>query len=100
MSPASSLTAKGFTTVVDLNLNGTFNMCKAAFDGYMGENGGSIVNIVADCRNGFPRMVHTVWTRSFSMSLDIEREEGRTAPNESNRCCHDIREQLDRVSLT
>jgi hypothetical protein len=54
------LSSKGFATVVDLNLNGTFNMCKAAFDGYMGEHGGRIVNIVAECRNGFPRMVHTV----------------------------------------
>ncbi|KAF9334414.1 hypothetical protein BGZ91_010873, partial [Linnemannia elongata] len=42
MSPASQLTSKGFSTVVDLNLNGTFNMCKAAFDGYMGEHGGQI----------------------------------------------------------
>ncbi len=60
MSPASMLSSKGFATVVDLNLNGTFNMCKAAFEGYMGEHGGRIVNIVAECRNGFPRMVHTV----------------------------------------
>lgn len=67
MSPASMLSTKGFATVVDLNLNGTFNMCKAAFDGYMGEHGGSIVNIVAECRNGFPRMVHTV--RFISMTL-------------------------------
>lgn len=60
MSPASQLTSKGFSTVVDLNLNGTFNMCKAAFDGYMGENGGQIVTIVAETRNGIPRAMHTV----------------------------------------
>jgi NAD(P)-dependent dehydrogenase (short-subunit alcohol dehydrogenase family) len=60
MSPASQLTSKGFSTVVDLNLNGTFNMCKAAFDGYMGEHGGQIVTIVAETRNGIPRAMHTV----------------------------------------
>lgn len=54
------LTSKGFATVVDLNLNGTFNMCKAAFDGYMGEHGGRIVTIVAETRNGLPRAMHTV----------------------------------------
>lgn len=69
MSPASSLTSKGFATVVDLNLNGTFNMCKAAFEGYMGEHGGNIVNIVADCRNGFPRMVHTGAARSGIINM-------------------------------
>ena len=60
MSPASMLTSKGFATVIDLNLNGTFNMCKAAFDGYMGEHGGRIVNIVAETRNGIPHAMHTV----------------------------------------
>ncbi|KAG0202335.1 hypothetical protein BGX33_009775 [Mortierella sp. NVP41] len=59
MSPASQLTSKGFSTVVDLNLNGTFNMCKAAFDGYMREHGGRIVTIVAETRNGIPRAMHT-----------------------------------------
>lgn len=60
MSPASMLTSRGFATVVDLNVNGTFNMCKAAFDGYMGEHGGRIVNIVAEVRNGIPKAMHTV----------------------------------------
>ncbi|KAG0293573.1 hypothetical protein BGZ98_002115 [Dissophora globulifera] len=69
LSPASSLAPKGFATVVDLNLNGTFNMCKAAFDGYMGEHGGNIVNIVAECRNGFPRMVHTGAARAGIINM-------------------------------
>jgi hypothetical protein len=55
MSPASMLTSKGFATVVDLDLNGTL-----AFDGYMGEHGGRIVNIVAETRNGIPHAMHTV----------------------------------------
>ncbi|KAF8975412.1 hypothetical protein BGZ46_009143 [Entomortierella lignicola] len=69
MSPASMLTSRGFATVVDLNLNGTFNMCKAAFDGYMGEHGGRIVNIVADTRNGIPRAMHTGAARAGIINM-------------------------------
>ena len=69
MSPASMLTSNGFATVVDLNLNGTFNMCKAAFDGYMGEHGGKIVNIVAETRNGIPRAMHTGAARAGIINM-------------------------------
>ncbi|KAF9338515.1 hypothetical protein BGZ91_008644 [Linnemannia elongata] len=68
-SPASKMSPKGFATVVDLNLMGTFYLCKAAFEGYMGEHGGSIVNIVAECRNGFPGMVHTGAARSGIINM-------------------------------
>ncbi|KAF9022986.1 hypothetical protein BGZ52_000227 [Haplosporangium bisporale] len=69
MSPASMLTSKGFATVVDLNLNGTFNMCKAAFDSYMGEHGGRIVTIVAETRNGLPRAMHTGAARAGIINM-------------------------------
>ncbi|KAF9432700.1 hypothetical protein BGZ76_010440 [Entomortierella beljakovae] len=69
MSPASMLSSKGFATVVDLNLNGTFNMCKAAFDEYMGEHGGSIVNIVAAVRNGIPGAMHTGAARAGIINM-------------------------------
>ncbi|KAK3831548.1 MAG: hypothetical protein J3R72DRAFT_454789 [Linnemannia gamsii] len=69
MSPASQLTSKGFSTVVDLNLNGTFNMCKAAFDGYMSEHGGRIVTIVAETRNGIPRAMHTGAARAGIINM-------------------------------
>ncbi|KAG0274567.1 hypothetical protein BGZ95_009654 [Linnemannia exigua] len=68
-SPASKMSPKGFATVVDLNLMGTFYLCKAAFEGYMGEYGGSIVNIVAECRNGFPGMVHTGAARAGIINM-------------------------------
>ncbi|KAF9366276.1 hypothetical protein BGX34_004727 [Mortierella sp. NVP85] len=68
-APASKISPKGFATVVDLNLMGTFHLCKAAFDGYMGEHGGRIVNIVAECRNGFPGMVHTGAARSGIINI-------------------------------
>lgn len=37
----------GFKTIIDIDLNGTFNMTKAAFEAYMKDHGGSIVNITA-----------------------------------------------------
>ncbi|KAF9929119.1 hypothetical protein FBU30_001848 [Linnemannia zychae] len=68
-SPASKMTAKGFATVVGLNLMGTFYLCKAAFDEYMGEHGGAIVNIVAENRNGLPGMVHTGAARAGIINM-------------------------------
>ena len=40
--------------MIDTNLNGTFICSREAFNSWMGENGGVIVNIVADFWNGFP----------------------------------------------
>ncbi|KAF9336400.1 hypothetical protein BG006_008807 [Podila minutissima] len=60
---------KGFATLVDLNLNGTFNMCKAAFDGYMGEYGGRTVTIVAETWNGLPRAMHTGAARAGIINM-------------------------------
>jgi 2,4-dienoyl-CoA reductase [(3E)-enoyl-CoA-producing], peroxisomal len=37
----------GFKTIIDIDLNGTFNMSKAVFEAYMKDNGGAIVNITA-----------------------------------------------------
>ncbi|KAF9424649.1 hypothetical protein BGZ76_003488, partial [Entomortierella beljakovae] len=68
-SPTSKMSPKGFATVVELNLMGTFYLCKAAYDGYMRDHGGSIVNIVAECRNGFPGMVHTGAARSGIINM-------------------------------
>ncbi|KAF9928895.1 hypothetical protein FBU30_002037 [Linnemannia zychae] len=69
LTPASQLNSKGFSTVVDLNLNGTFNMCKAAFDGYMGEHGGRIVTIVADVKNGTAKAMHTGAARAGIINM-------------------------------
>ena len=47
--PASleQLSPNGFKTVVDIDLNGTFNMTKAAFEHFFKSAGGNIVNISA-----------------------------------------------------
>jgi NAD(P)-dependent dehydrogenase (short-subunit alcohol dehydrogenase family) len=46
LSPAASLSANGFRTVIDIDLCGTFNACRAAFQ-HLSKEGGSIVSITA-----------------------------------------------------
>ena len=41
--PAEELSSNGFQSVVQTNLAGTFHVCRAAFDHYMRDHGGSIV---------------------------------------------------------
>ena len=46
LAPAASLSANGFRAVIDIDLCGTFNACRAAFQ-HLSKNGGSIVSITA-----------------------------------------------------
>ncbi|WP_146648266.1 SDR family oxidoreductase [Labilithrix luteola] len=46
LAPAASLSANGFRSVVDIDLCGTFNACRAAF-AHLAKQGGSIVSITA-----------------------------------------------------
>lgn len=46
LAPAAALSANGFRTVIDIDLCGTFNACRAAF-AHMSTRGGAIVNITA-----------------------------------------------------
>jgi NAD(P)-dependent dehydrogenase (short-subunit alcohol dehydrogenase family) len=50
LSPAASLSANGFRAVIDIDLCGTFNACRAAFP-HLEKNGGNIVNITATQAN-------------------------------------------------
>jgi len=68
-APAEAISPNGWRTVVDLNLNGTFLVTRAAFAAWMGENGGAIVTIVADMWNGFPGMAHTGAARAGVVNL-------------------------------
>lgn len=68
-SPAEEISSNGWRTVVDLNLNGTFLVTRAAFRAHMGEHGGAIVSIVADMWNGFPFMSHTAAARAGVVNL-------------------------------
>jgi peroxisomal 2,4-dienoyl-CoA reductase len=46
-APISKISAKGFKTIVDIDLLGTYNVSKAAFDASLRDHGGVIVNISA-----------------------------------------------------
>ncbi|XP_066510839.1 peroxisomal trans-2-enoyl-CoA reductase-like [Hoplias malabaricus] len=75
-SPASNMSVKGWTAVIDTNLTGTFICCREVYNSWMQENGGVIVNIIADMWRGFPGMAHTGAARSavdnLTKSLAIE----------------------------
>ncbi|EED93408.1 probable trans-2-enoyl-coa reductase, partial [Thalassiosira pseudonana CCMP1335] len=73
---AEELSSKGFQAVVQTNLTGTFHVCRAAFEHYMRDNGGSIVNITLGNRNGMPNMVHSGAARAGieNMSITLSQE--------------------------
>ena len=58
-SPAEAINTKGWNAVIETNLSGTFHMSRHVFNAVMQQNGGAIVNIIADMWNGFPMMSHT-----------------------------------------
>ena len=47
LCPASQMSYNAFKTVVDIDAIGTFNVCRAAFESALRDNGGSILNISA-----------------------------------------------------
>ncbi len=64
LSPAEGISKKGFTAVVETNLTGTFLMCREAYNRYMGEHGGVIVNMLMENWRGFPGMAHSAAARA------------------------------------
>ena len=68
-APMESISRNGFETVVRNNLVGGFLMAREVFKASMREHGGSIVNVTADCRNGFPGMAHTGAARAGTENL-------------------------------
>jgi NAD(P)-dependent dehydrogenase (short-subunit alcohol dehydrogenase family) len=46
-APMSKISPNGFKAVVDIDLLGTYNVTRAAFDAHLADHGGSIVNISA-----------------------------------------------------
>ena len=69
MSPAENISQKGWHAVIETNLTGTFLMCRQAFNRVFAEQGGSIVNIVAEMWRGFPGMSHTGAARAGVVNL-------------------------------
>lgn len=58
-APLEKISKNGFQTVVENNLVGGFIMAREVYKASMKQHGGSMVNITADCTNGFPGMGHT-----------------------------------------
>jgi len=75
-SLAENIRLKGWNAVLELNLTGTFLMCRELFGGVMRESGGAIVNVIANMWNGFPTMSHTGAARAgidnLTKSLAVE----------------------------
>lgn len=71
VSAADELSSRGFQAVVNTNLLGTFHVCKSAFEHFMRDNGGSIVNITLGNRNGMPGMAHSGAARAGVENMTI-----------------------------
>lgn len=75
--PVSGLSAGGFKAVVDIDLLGTFNVSKAAYELCLRENGGSVVNISAATQyRGMALQAHVVSAKAgvdaFTRACAIE----------------------------
>jgi citronellol/citronellal dehydrogenase len=58
-APLAHITQKGWETVVRTNLTGGFLMARECYTQSMQQNGGAIVNVVADMWMGMPTMGHS-----------------------------------------
>jgi peroxisomal trans-2-enoyl-CoA reductase len=85
ISDSADISKRGFQAVVETNLQGTFLMCREAFNQYMSDNGGSIVNITIGNRNGMPGMMHSAAARAgvenMTASLCVEWIESKVRIN-------------------
>src|SRR5512134_2882535 len=60
LSPAEAITPKGFRTVTELNVQGTWQMTHAAATkAFIPQQGGKVVSVTVSPHMGFPGMVHT-----------------------------------------
>jgi len=70
-APLESISKKGFDAVVANNLTGGFLMMRELFNQCMAEQGGAIVNMTADFRNGMPTMGHSGAARAGMSNLTM-----------------------------
>jgi NAD(P)-dependent dehydrogenase (short-subunit alcohol dehydrogenase family) len=60
MSPAEAITPKGFRTVTELNVQGTWHMTHAAATkAFIPQEGGKVVSVTLSPHHGMPGMVHS-----------------------------------------
>jgi NAD(P)-dependent dehydrogenase (short-subunit alcohol dehydrogenase family) len=76
---AEDLMPNGWRTVVDIDLNGTFNCSQAVFPIMKEQQGGSIINILAFTDLGRPGNVHAASAESgiWGMTLTLATEWGK-----------------------
>jgi citronellol/citronellal dehydrogenase len=68
-SPARAIRPKGWHSVIDLNLNGTWNMTQVFGERMLAGRGGSITNVIAVIGRGFPGLAHTAAARAGVLEL-------------------------------
>ena len=68
-SPLRSISTKGFEAVVRNNLTGGFIFMREAYNRWMADHGGAIVNIIADIWGGWPDMGHSGAARGGMLTL-------------------------------
>jgi 2,4-dienoyl-CoA reductase [(3E)-enoyl-CoA-producing], peroxisomal len=69
-APMTNISPNGFKAVVDIDLLGTYNVSRAAFDAWMREHGGNIVNISAPFeRRGVSLQAHVAAAKAGVDSL-------------------------------
>jgi citronellol/citronellal dehydrogenase len=60
LSPAEAITPKGFRTVIELNVQGTWQMTHAAATkAFIPQKEGKVISLTVSPHSGFPGMVHT-----------------------------------------
>lgn len=60
LAPAETISAKGFRTVTELNIQGTWNMTHAAATkAFIPQESGKVISITLSPHNGMPGMVHS-----------------------------------------
>src|SRR5215207_3106000 len=78
LSPAEAITPKGFRTVIELNVQGTWLMTHAiATKAFIPQGGGKVLSVTLSPHNGMPGMVHSGAARAavenMMRTLSIER---------------------------
>ena len=68
-APLATISAKGWDAVVRNNLTGGFLVARECFNQWMAEQGGAIVNIVADMWQGMPGMGHSGAARAGMLNF-------------------------------
>ena len=68
-SPIKDISTKGFEAVVRSNLTGGFIVMREVYNRWMADNGGSIVNMIADIWHGWPHFSHSAASRGGMFTL-------------------------------